>query len=464
MNKKTVVRTCHVTFFFSALLLILFQSLDLGFDTNVQAKTTMAKSGDDFVERIQGMAHIHLPNSSYTRNWDRMNDNLGKLGIRYLRRVYTPNLATQDNIERHHYLHDKYGIRYQFQVNYGFSNKEKNTWNKTQLRQNLQAIKRDFPVEMIARLEGPNEAPFKTKKERMVIINYQRELYKMVKEDATLRQFPVVCFSTVNLGGLNLFENLYEICDVGNVHSYPAYRSPANFINNLQKKFTNSKAYPVSNNNLMAITEEAYGDKATRFPHTMHRNANVQAKYEQRLLLLQYQADMAIVGRSQLADAKPDNQGNRFSYIGYLKYDGTPKPVYYAIKNLLSLLGEAKWDINNQKWIYPPDFKPDSLNYELFGDTAKTKQILFQKSDGRFFLVLWQEEEGWDTETNKEVKVPSQNLTLQLNTPIESAKVWLPYTPDNPSTTMKPILINKYPSKLSLSVPDYPLIVELKPK
>jgi hypothetical protein len=434
-----------------------------GLESTSQATSEIvqAKPADDFVERIQGMAHLSVHNTSYIINWDTIGDNLGKLGIRYLRRVYTPTIATQDNINRHHYLYDNYGIRFQFQVNYGFS-KDGIKSNTSQLRQNLEVIKRDFPAKMIARLEGPNEAPFKNPRERQAIVDYQSELYKLVKEDAVLQRFPVVCFSTVNLGGLDLFNNLYQICDIGNVHSYPAQRYPSEFVDNIQKRFTNTKAYPVKKS--MAITEEAYGDQAGRFPRTMHRNENVQAKFEQRLLLLQYEKNMAIIGRSQLADAKPDKQGGRFSHIGYLKYDGSPKPVYYAIRNLLSLLGEAKWDKNRQQWLYPPNFIPNSLDYDLIGNTANIKQLLFQKSDGRFFLVLWQEVEGWDHKANKEIKIPNLNLTLQLNTPTETAKVWLPYSPDNPSLDMKPISIRKYPSKLLLAVPDYPVVIELSPK
>jgi hypothetical protein len=466
-DAKTMNRIFYLCVLFVVSIFVGVQGIygihGLGTTSQATSEIVQAKPADDFVERIQGMAHLHHTNSSYNINWDTIGDNLGKSGIRYLRRVYTPNpnMATQDNINRHHYLHDNYGIRFQFQVNYGFSKKE-TTWSKSALKQNLEVIKRDFPDEMIARLEGPNEAPFKTAEQRQTILGYQTELYKMVKQDPTLKQFPVVCFSTVNLGGLNLFKNLYQICDIGNVHSYPAHRTPAEFVDDIQKRFAHSNAYPVKKP--MVITEEAYGDKAIRYPRTMHRNANVQAKYEQRLLLLQYEKDMAIIGRSQLADTKPDKQGGKFSHIGYLNYDGSPKPVYYAIRNLLSLLGEAKWDRNRQEWLYPPNFIPNSLDYDLIGNTANIKQLLFQKSDGRFFLVLWQEVEGWDHKTNKEIEIPNQNLTLQLNTPTETAKVWLPYNADNPSLDLKPISIRKYPSKLLLAVPDYPVVIELSPK
>lgn len=447
--------------FLSISVLILFGFLELGLNSKASAEIVKAKPGDDFVERIQGMAHLHHTQSSYTVNWDVMKDHLGELGIRYLRRVHTSRLSQPDNIARHHYLYNNYGIRFQFQVRQGFL-KKKGIWSKEQLRHNLEIIQHDFPLEMIVRLEGPNEGPFETEEQRYAIINYQTELYKSVKTDSLLNQIPVVCFSTIDLGGLDLFDNLHRICDIGNIHSYPGSRTPDGFVNHIQRRFLGSKAYPTKKD--MAITEQAYGDRGVQFPDTMHRNSNIQAKYEQRMLLLQYEKDLKIIGRSQLADAKPDGVNNKFSYIGYLKYDGSPKPVYYAVKNLLSLLGEAEWNQDCQKWSYPPDFIPDSLNYEIEGNKKNIKQLLFQKSDKRFFLVLWQEVNSWDNVSGTEREISIRNLTLKLDVPMDLARIWQPYNPDKPALEMTPISTSKYPKNLSLSVPDHPIVVELVPR
>ena len=305
----------------------------------------------------------------------------------------------------------------------------------------MATIARDFPLSSIARLEGPNEAPFATEAQRNAIVEYQTELYRLVKKESSFDQIPVVCFSTVNLGGLNLFNTLHEICDIGNVHSYPSDRFPLAFVNNTKRRFSNTQAYPFEDK--MAITEQAYGDRHTRFPDTMHRNAEVQAKYEQRMLLLQYAKGIEIIGRSQLADAKPDNEGNKFSHIGYLNYDGSPKPVYYAVKNLLSLLGEAQWDREHHQWSYPSAFTPDVLDYELQGDTNQIKQLLFQKSDGSFFLVIWQEVSSWDNTKKQEISIPERSLNLKLNTFVDVAKVWQPYNLEHPEEKMTPIMTTK---------------------
>jgi hypothetical protein len=447
-------------------LLLCLGTFGLGVFNKCLADIVEAKSADDFVQRIQGMAHLHLEKTSYVINWDAMKDNLGSLGIRHLRRTYTPPMATQENIDRHHYLYDNYGIRFQFQVRHGFS--EEGSWNQSQLQENLNVIKRDFTPEMIARLEGPNEAPFESEQQRQAIVNYQTELYKLTKDDPILSQFPVVCFSTINLSGLTLFDNLYKICDVGNVHSYPAGRMPADFVDNIQKRFNNTKAYPTKG--LMGITEEAYGNRANNFPQSMHTNSNVQAKYEQRLLLLQFEKNMTVIGRSQLADAQPySDTDSKWDHIGYLRYDGSPKPVYYAMKNLFSLLGESKWNKATKTWLYPPTFSPGALDYTLEGNTSNLKHILFQKSDKSFFLVLWQEEKSWNSDTGTAIQVPVSNITFKLKGLIENAKLWQPYNSSNPSSKMRskrvvPCADDNLTSTINVSVPDYPIVIELKPK
>ena len=60
-----------------------------GTNNPIAAETVRAKPADDFVERIQGMAHLHHLRSSYYINWEKIKDNLGTLGIRYMRRVHT---------------------------------------------------------------------------------------------------------------------------------------------------------------------------------------------------------------------------------------------------------------------------------------------------------------------------------------------------------------------------------------
>ncbi len=90
------------------------------------------------------------------------------------------------------------------------------------------------------------------------------------------------------------------------------------------------------------------------------------------------------------------NRGIKVSYIhelidnnwGLLKSGGVRKPSFNALKNIISLLGEATFDKTNKQWIYP-NFTPRSLDLQISGANSSTNHMLLQKSNGTYFLLLW---------------------------------------------------------------------------
>jgi hypothetical protein len=99
-------------------------------------------------------------------------------------------------------------------------------------------------------------------------------------------------------------------------------------------------------------------------------------------------------------------------------------------------------------------FTPKSLDYTLSGDTEQVHSTLLQKSTGEFYLILWQDATSWDAENKKDISVPKQQVTVNLNTFISKAEV---YEPKNSTT---PIQIANELTKLELGVPDHPLVVK----
>jgi hypothetical protein len=83
-----------------------------------------------------------------------------------------------------------------------------------------------------------------------------------------------------------------------------------------------------------------------------------------------------------------------------------------------------------------------------------------QKSNGEFYLILWQEANSWDNEGKHDIKVDDLNVTVNLNTPISHAEVY------KPKEKGSPILVQDAPSggrlnNLTVGVPDHPLIIKL---
>ncbi len=76
--------------------------------------------------------------------------------------------------------------------------------------------------------------------------------------------------------------------------------------------------------------------------------------------------------------------------FGLLRNDGSEKPAYKALKNLLNLLKDPG-----------SSFTPGSLDYVLGGDTENVRHTLLQKADGKFYLILWQEVSGYNVDSKK---------------------------------------------------------------
>ena len=97
---------------------------------------------------------------------------------------------------------------------------------------------------------------------------------------------------------------------------------------------------------------------------------------------------------------------------GLLRNDLSEKPSFRAIKNLITILSDKG-----------PDFPSGALNYTVNGTMDNVRQILFQKRNGDFYLMVWLEVSSWDFNTQIDLYPPPQQvvLTLQDNNRISSA-------------------------------------------
>src|SRR5690606_15588671 len=75
---------------------------------------------------------------------------------------------------------------------------------------------------------------------------------------------------------------------------------------------------------------------------------------------------------------------------GLLRSDGTEKPAFTASKNLINLLSDNTWDAENKAWT-TPTFTPGTLDYEIATSASTLHDLLLQKSNGDFYLLIWNE-------------------------------------------------------------------------
>ncbi|MBC8126836.1 MAG: hypothetical protein H8M99_06800 [Gloeobacteraceae cyanobacterium ES-bin-144] len=85
--------------------------------------------------------------------------------------------------------------------------------------------------------------------------------------------------------------------------------------------------------------------------------------------------------------------------------------------------------------------------------------LLLQKSNGTYFLCLWNDVDGWDEKTKRDIENPEQAVGLTFAKAPSSVTAHLPLSED-PQTMKTSIQTGK---TLTVKVPDHPLILEITP-
>lgn len=196
------------------------------------------------------------------------------------------------------------------------------------------------------------------------------------------------------------------------------------------------------------VTETGYHN-AVRDESGSGISEQAGGKYLPRILLENFNRNIKRTYLYELIDEWPDpKKAEKEKHFGLLRNDGTRKPSYQTIKNLIALLKEPG-----------ANFRPKRLDYKLSGNMTDVHHTLLQKSDGTFYLIVWQDAKSWNNKDFKDVAIPNRKVTLTLNSLISQAIGY------QPMRSVKPIWQSSNRSRriknLPLNVPDHPLVIKL---
>ena len=407
-----------------------------------------AKSVDDFVDRIGVATHWGYPDTPYGYAYDKVKQLLGESGIRHVRDGYH---------ERENDLYKTYGIKTTVIFGPG-----------QQPSQIVDLIKKHIGI--FAMVEGPNEvdifptsANYKGKGFPEGPINFQNEMYAAIKADPATAHLEVIAPSTARMDS-NLRLAPLRSMDYTVMHSYAGGGPPgasleggyvSNILNAGRILGTGAVLKPI------VVTESGYhtamGANTVIAGVQPGVSLKTHAKYIPRHYAEYFNAGIVRTIVYEFINEFKDEATNAEASFGLVQRDLTPKPAYFALKNLIALLGEARWNAAQMRW-QKPAFTPRALNFTLEGDTKNVHHTLLQKSNGDYYLLLWQEVSSFDTKTKTDINNPNVAVTLKLNTRITAATTYLPGTGTQPQQSFRA------PRSLTLNVPDELLIVKLTPE
>jgi hypothetical protein len=297
----------------------------------------------------------------------------------------------------------------------------------------------DYTIESF---EGPNEMDISNTPDwQSVDRTFESEIYKTVKSMNDATSIGVIGPSLANAANGLRVGNMSDDMDYGNLHPYPAAKMPSAVF---PEQSLLAKA--VSRNRKVFVTESGYHNALHDSSDQPAVSESAAAKYIPRLFIENFLHDIPRTYLYEFLDEAPDPGLTSFQmHWGLVRSDGSEKPAFTAVKNLISELDDST---------EPASLK--ELTYSLNAQSASIHHLLLQKSDGRFYLILWQEVPSYDYQHQRDIAVSPQPVTLTLQ---QNAKAVSTY---EPTVVSQPLQVYKNVASVPLQVPDHPLVVQIR--
>ena len=273
-------------------------------------------------------------------------------------------------------------------------------------------------------------------------VSMQRALWTTIKSDPSLApKYTVLGPTVTSSAAVAALGDVTPYMNAAAFHPYPGAGTPFSAIGpNLSKyasmiggraPYATETGYPTSmlapRSGFQPVTEA------------------VAAKYLPRLFLENFNAGIARSFSYELIDEGTDPSDPEQGF-GLLHSDGSEKPAYAALRNLIALVADPG-----------APFTPQPIQFAITGDTSGVHRSVLEKRDGRVYLVLWQEATSYDPSARQAIAVPAKTLTLRFAQTVRAIKIYTPVTSASPTTQASSV------SQIDVGVPDHPVVIEVTP-
>jgi pimeloyl-ACP methyl ester carboxylesterase len=294
-------------------------------------------------------------------------------------------------------------------------------------------------------VEGPNEPDgagisYRDHGFPQAVRDFHDDLDAALKRDPATRRLPLVVASMSNPESAPKL-GLLTSGDFANTHSYADGGPPGFRWDWYLERCRRNCQRPVM------ATETGYHNAPNHTDGLWIPGISQAAagRYLSRLLPEYFSRGIVRTYLYELLDLR-DNPRDAESNFGILRADGTPKPAFIAVKNLIAILADPG-----------PPFTPGVLGVKLSGQQRPLRHLLLQKRDGRFELLLWMNVPAYDIKAKHDLDVPPQPVVVHFARPIRAAKAFLPLQGAGE--------VREFPAtdRLEVEVPDQLLVLEITP-
>lgn len=416
---------------------------------------TNAVSVNDFLDSIGTQSAI----SRRGENFDKTLECAKYLGARWFRAGVEGNVPVEQYIQ----LHQQAGLRFSWGLGSGGSN----------IPKLLTTAKQVAAAGALLAFEGPNEpnnwgvtyqgqrGGGRNATTWLPLAKLQSDLYKAVKSDPDLKKYPVwspsemgaetdnvgLQFLTIPKGAGCLMPDGTQYADAANVHNYFYHPSSARPADN--------KTWNAADPTSACKVDGLYGNhgrtwakkfagyseaELIKLPRvTTETGAKIEGAITEEVLALniltmyldQFKRGWSYSNLYLLRD-RVDEAGNQ--QYGFYRPDYSPRKAAVYLHNLTTILAD--------KGVLA---QPGRLNYSIPEEPATVHDLLLQKSDGTFELVVWGER-----------VTGSSSVTVHLGGTYGTVQVYDPTVGTAPVQTQGKI------DSLTLTLSNHPLIIAIR--
>jgi hypothetical protein len=185
------------------------------------------------------------------------------------------------------------------------------------------------------------------------------------------------------------------------------------------------------------VTETGYTDDCCSLSDTGYVSPTVKTKYLLRSLLIHYHAGAAFSYVYELA-TEGQSYGLTDQYLN-------PKPAYTALENFIHIMQD------------PGGTRTGTLYAGKSSGLTNAVQLLFEKKDGSFWLIIWNPAQSWNPATNTAINVAPLSGTLTFATKPTALKLYV----FNPATGAVTATSYTPATTLNITVSDMPEILQI---
>ena len=370
------------------------------------------QKADDFVNSIGVNTHFGYAWSNYNLYEDRLKPRLLELGVKHIREDvrnnWTPEVIAKFKEVGQH------GIKILMIT-----------------RADLVKDQINALGDMVWGVEGLNEPDYFRKKDAEWIEysrGEQKKLYELMKSDPSTRDIPVLGISMGNPRDNSvLLGDISEWIDYGSIHPYAAGEHPMNHWGwGMSMDEALSRARIINGDKPIMATECGYHNDTLQTGHP-GISEEAAAIYHMHLPFVYFNNGIVRSYKYEFLDLNPDPEMKDMEcHFGLVRTDGTPKPSFYAFKNLLSILSEK--DVQ--------DFTPEPLAFQIDA-TEPVYSTLLQKGDGSWWLAMFRNVTVYDLKAKQDIKIDPIPVTVKLEHKAKEAELFIPNVSDSAQTSFK---------------------------